>query len=464
MQLTSPPPPLPAVCGGFSVAFAERLLRQADALDLPRAWAQLPLGHPSGRKTAYLPQQRIAAVLAGLACGLRGIGPGNTFLRPNAALQARLGGRFPDQGTIHRWLAQVTADQAAALRHHLHQVVRHHGHFREVLFHGGPLTVDLDGQGLVARGPRFAKAALGWLGEGVDRGYIRYVCYAAETGEVLDEWLASGNQTLMSQLPELLDGLDAVIPRLQRGQVVVRGDSHLGTVGNLLDLKRRGYHYLCPLQSWAAGKRLRQAIATAQGGRFRDTDSAGAAWRVRFWVRRRWVLTGKGGRRQVRTRALVYHARRADGLERWSVLVTDLKRATGPGLWQRYHQRGGTIEEYNDQAERAYHLEVVRTGNYAGLQALHALVGLCWDLTRWATADLRLPPVQAPQAPQGRWRAAWQLDLSGLQQRAAHSGLVLYRQGPGAVLEVEDTAGTAESAAWLAWLGGTIQVLLLLSG
>jgi Transposase DDE domain len=464
VQLTLPTPPLPAVGAAFSVAFAERILRHADALDLPQAWDRLTLGNPSRRATAYPTRHRLAAVLAGLACGLRGVGPGNTFLRPNAALRARTGGRFPDQGTIHRWLGQVTAEQAAAWRDHLHRVVAAHGRFREALWHGGPLTVDIDGQGLVARGGRFEKAELGWLGEGVDKGYLRYVCYAAETGEVLDEWLAPGNKTLMSQLPQLLDGLDAVIPKAQRRQVVARGDSHLGTIGNLLDLKRRGYHYLCPLQSWAATKRLKRAIAQAQGGSFRETDSAGAAWRVRFWVLPRWRLTGKGGRRPVRTRATVYRAVRGDGLERWSALVTDLKRARGPGLWRRYHERGGTIEEYNDQAERAYHLGVVRTGNFAGLQALHALVGLCWDLTRWATEDLRLPPLQAPAAPAGRWQEAARLDLSAVQGRAACSGLRLYRRGPGAVLEVEDTAQTAESAAWLAWLRQPVQLLLLLSG
>jgi hypothetical protein len=464
MQLIPPTERLPVACGGFSVVLAERVLRQADTLGLPDAWAQLALGNPSRRSSAYPVPQRLAAVLAGLACGLRGIGPGNTFLRPNAALQARLGGRFPDQGTIHRWLGQATAAQAAALRDHLHRVVADHGRFRAVLFHGHQLVVDIDGQGLAARGRRFEKAELGWLGEGLDRGYIRYVCYAAQTHEVLDEYLAAGNQTLMSQLPTLLDGLDAVIPRDRRDQVLVRGDSHLGTIGNLRELRRRRYHYLCPLQSWAASQRLREHLRGARGGWFTSVTGEGRRHRVQFWVVRRWRLSGKGKGRQLVTRATVYRERRPDGQREWTVLVSDLKRQQGQRLWEGYHARGGTIEEYNDQAERAYHLEVVRTGHYAGLQALHALVGLCWDLTRWASEELRLPPLQGPQAEAGRWQGAGGLDLEGLQQRAAHSGLRLYRQEPGAVLEVEDTAGTAESAAWLRWLQQPIQLLLLLTG
>jgi hypothetical protein len=83
--------PLPEACSGFSVVLVECVLREADVLGLPDAWADLPLGNPSRRATAYRPVQRIAAVLTGLAVGLKGIAPGNTWLRPNAALQARLG-------------------------------------------------------------------------------------------------------------------------------------------------------------------------------------------------------------------------------------------------------------------------------------------------------------------------------------------------------------------------------------
>lgn len=454
----------PAVGSGFSVVVVERVLRQAQALGLVPQWALMPLGNPSRRVNSYRPEQRWAAVLAGLASGLKGIAPGNTYLRPNTAVQAWLGGRFPDQGTIHRWLEQVSEAQAAAVRAHLHQVARQHGRFWQVLWSGQRLVVDVDGQGLVARGQRFEKAAVGYLGEGLDRGYHRYVCYAGQTREVLDEFLAPGNQTLMSQFPVLLAGLDEVIPRAYRDRVVVRGDSHLGTIGNLRELRRHGYHYLCRLQSWSAEKRLRQRVQGARGGWFEEADSKGRVHRVQFWVLRRWQLSGKGKSRKVSTRATVYCDYQPGGTKEWSVLVSDLKREKGRRLWQCYHERSGTIEEYNDQAERAYHLEVMRTGNFAGLNALHGLIGLCWNLTRWAAEALRLPPLQAPQAKPVAWELATAMDLGELLQRAACSGLRLYRAGPGAVLEVEDTAGTAESIAWRHWLEQPIQLRLRLTG
>jgi hypothetical protein len=137
-------------------------------------------------------------------------------------------------------------------------VVRQHGRFWQELWSSRYLVLDVDGQGLVARGQRFEKAAQGWLGEGIDCGYQRYVCYAGVTQEVLDEFLAPGNQTLRSQFPVLLAGLDAILPRRDRHRVVLRGDSHAGTIGNLRTCRAHGYHYLCPLQSWSAAKRLRE--------------------------------------------------------------------------------------------------------------------------------------------------------------------------------------------------------------
>jgi hypothetical protein len=268
----------------------------------------------------------------------------------------------------------------------------------------------------------------------------------------------------MSQLPEALAGLAAVIPRGYRDRVVLRLDAHGGTIGNLREIRRQGYHYVCPPQSWSACKRLREQIRWRRGGWFEAADSTGQVRRVQFWVIPRWQLSGKGRGRKVYTRATAYHERRADGQREWGVLLTDLKREKGQRLWRRYHGRGGAIEEYNDQAERAYHLGVVRTGHFEGLQGVHALVGLCWDLTRWATASLRLPPAEAPQADPARWVQAIALDLAGLQERAARCGLRLYRARPGAVLEVEDTAGTPESAARCRWLQQPIQLRLRLTG
>jgi hypothetical protein len=317
---------------------------------------------------------------------------------------------------------------------------------------------------LVARGRRFEHARAGYLGGGIDRGYQRYVCYTGATGEVLDELLLPGNTTAMSALPEVLRGLNEVIPAGWRGRVVLRGDAHFGTVANLRRMREAGYHYLCPLYSYWSKQKLQRHVRGRRGAWFRTPDSTGRVRRIRFWRVPRWRLVGKGRRGVVCTRATVYRETNPDGKAHWTVLVTDLQRPSGPQLWREYNGRSGTIEEYNDQSERAYHLEVMRTGSFAGLNAVQSLVGLCWNLTRWATEELRLPPVLAPTAERARWVPAAALDLSHLMQRAQYSGLRLYRPATGGPLEVEDTAATAESAAWLGCLRQPIQLRLRWTG
>jgi hypothetical protein len=454
----------PDQTSGFSVVLAEKVLQLAEALQLPDQWQRLAFGHPSRRCSAYSTAQRLAAVLAGLASGLRGVAPGNTWLRPNTALQQRLGGRFPDQGTIHRWLEQVTDTQANALRQHLHDVVREHGRFWQELYSARLLVVDLDGQGLIARGRRFQQAHAGYMGGTLDCGYQRWVCYVGSTGEVLDELLTPGNRTAMSVLPQMLDGLNEVLPRGCRGRVLLRGDSHFGTAANLQAMRQAGYHYLCPLFNCWSKKKLKDLVSSRCGRWLQMRDSTGQVRRVQCWRVRRWPLRAKGQRQAVHPRATVYCEVGSDGKPQWTVLLTDVKRLSAKQQWQDYHQRGGTIEEYNDQSERAYHLEVMRTGHFAGLQALQSLVALCWNLTRWATSDLSLPPLTAPAADRAAWLPASGMDLEQVMQRACHSGLQLYRATPRGPLEVSDTAATAESAAWLRLLRQPIQLRLRLTG
>jgi hypothetical protein len=445
----------PEGSGGFSVVLAEKVLAVARSLRLPQAWATLTLGSVSRRSTAYTPPQRISALLVGLACGLRGIAPGNTLLRTNTALQQATGGQFPDQGTIHRWLAQVTDAQAAACREHLHQVVRAQGRFWDLLRAGRRLFVDCDGQGLVARDPRFGGACRGYLGGVFDRGYQRFVAYVGETHEVLDEFLRPANTMLIGELRELVAGLNTVFVPEWRDRVVIRTDAHGGTLNNLKTLNTAGYSYLGRLFSRQAIGRLRQAAECRSGCAVAVLDSRNMLHHAQCWDFPEWTIRDRQGR-AFSTRAVVIHETE-NGRDWWMVLVTNLTDLQPAELWSSYHQRGGTIEEYNDQSERGFHLQVIRTGCLAGLNALHALVGLCWNLTVWSLATLELPPPLAPHADREQWVSALRIDRSDLLRRAGLSGLRLFRPPGCSGLEVEDTVHNPESATWLRWLGGDIQ-------
>ncbi len=83
---------------------------------------------------------------------------------------------------------------------------------------------------------------------------------------MLDELLVPGNQTAMSVLPEMLAGLNEVIPPAFRDRVLLRGDAHLGTVANLRAMREAGYHYLCPLYSYWSKKKLKEQVRGRRGG------------------------------------------------------------------------------------------------------------------------------------------------------------------------------------------------------
>jgi hypothetical protein len=239
--------------------------------------------------------------------------------------------------------------------------------------------------------------------------------------------------------------------------VVIRADAHGGTFLNLKALKQAGYSYLCRLFPRAAVARLRRA-AESLPGRSRSLalrDSQNILHQALCWDFPDWTIRDRRGK-EVSTRAVVIHETE-NGRDWWLVLLTNLTDLLPEELWSTYHERGGTIEEYNDQSERAFHLQVIRTGCLAGLNALHALVGLCWNLTVWSVAELRLPPTLAPQAERSRWVSALGLDRSQLLARAARSGLRLFRPPGHCGLEVEDTVHNLESLTWLRWLGGAIQ-------
>jgi hypothetical protein len=448
---------------GFSVVMAEKALMAARGLKLVEEWDRLQWGNVSRRSTAYRPRERIMAVVAGLACGLRGVAEGNNVLRTNSAIREALGGRFPDQGTIHRWLEQTTQSQAAALRSHLHRAVAAQGRFWNVLRRGERLIVDVDAQGLVARGERHQQAAWGKLGGVIDRGYQRFVAYAAQTREALDEFLRPGATALTGELPELLAGLNEIFSQEDRPRVVIRADAHGGTFQNLKALQKQGYSYLCRMMSWSAVKRLKEARDSLPGQTFETADSQGAVHQVECWDAPRWEMSGRNRRDGVvTTRAVLFQepGSRPDKPFVFALLTSlDL---TPEELWTLYHQRGGTIEEYNDQSERAFHLAVIRCGSYHGLNALHALVGLCWNLTEWVLEDLQLPD-PAPQSDRSQWTPAPRLDRSRLLQRAALCGLRLIRRPGSSQLEVADTFRTIESGAWLRWLGKLIQPHLALA-
>lgn len=196
---------------------------------------------------------------------------------------------------------------------------------------------------------------------------------------------------------------------------------------------------------------MRHDVCQVPGEKFASKRGHGKF--IEYWDVAVWKIHGRRRNQgQVESRVVVYREILSDGKDFWTALLPKGVEGTPEQLWKLYHQRSGTIEEYNDQSERAFHLDVLRSGSYWGLNAFHALVALCWNLGNWATEELRLPPTIAPNAQPTRWVAALKIDRSQLLFRAAVSGLRLYRTQRSSLLEIEDSTQTRESKAWLDWL------------
>ena len=106
---------------------------------------------------------------------------------------------------------------------------------------------------------------------------------------------------------------------------------------------------------------------------------------------------------------------------------------------------------------------------------MQALVGLCWNLIQWETADLQLPDQKPTRAEPPhiileipsldttiRPLKTASHDLQHLLERASYCGLILSHQ-PQTPLEVADAIHTRESTTWLNWLKRAAQIQRLLS-
>jgi hypothetical protein len=377
---------------GCSPVAAVKVLSTAARLGIDQPWSTLWLGRPTGRATSYRAEHRWRVLLAGLACGLRGVSAGNQWLRTDPAIRRLCGGRCPDQGTVHRWLAMVTPEQVLAVRSHLQQVFRRHGRFRHQLTLPGGIIVDLDAQGIRAEGGRFRQARVGWIDGVFVPGFQRLAAYCASTGEVLDEALISGAGSLMTGFPQLLASLNAIFSPEERSRVLLRGDAHAGTIAAISRTQQAGYRYLFKLAHRRTITRLRDAVADQPA-----QEVPTPAGPVRCWDVPHWTLTNKDGpERTVVTRVVLFQdpGERDEPGRWWGVAVSAGGNAVD--YWQLYRDRGGAIEEYFDQSLRSYHLETKRTSGLAGLEAVHLLAALCWNLLRWTLEDLQLPPAAAP--------------------------------------------------------------------
>jgi hypothetical protein len=122
------------------------------------------------------------------------------------------------------------------------------------------LPVDIDQRAIVVRGKQFELATKGYFSHKRGRkGYQLSLAFiGGPVGEVLDEYLDSGNTSILQRVDDLLNTLEEYCrrTRIPKDCILIRGDAQLGTPAIMARIRAKGFHYLLKGLSSARAKRL----------------------------------------------------------------------------------------------------------------------------------------------------------------------------------------------------------------
>ena len=239
----------------------------------------------------YTHQQKIQAIVAGLAVGCRHVAEMQTKLVPDTVAAGLFGmARFPDQAQINAFLRRCGPGQVAHLGA-AHQrlllansVAADRTRWLALPDGRAVLPADLDQTPLVTRSKRATGVAAGYFGR--KRGNVGYKKSVAILGggvrEVLWLRLEPGNAHGQEAVPEVLEQLAALgeAKGLRADDVLLRGDSQYGSTAVLRRVQAAGHHYLLKGYTPKTARALAEALPPTAVWAYRGTDSNGS----RLWV------------------------------------------------------------------------------------------------------------------------------------------------------------------------------------
>jgi hypothetical protein len=189
--------------------------------------------------------------------------------------------RFPDQSQINRLLWAFQPEHINQWRRlHLDLLCRHSratARCRWLMLANRErmLPVDIDQRAIAVRGKKFELATRGYFGRKRGRrGYQLSLAFiGGSIGEVLDEYLDSGNTPIVERIDELLTSLEEFCRRrrIPPGCILIRGDAQLGTPAIMAEIRAKGFHYLLKGLSSARARKLLGQVAEA--GIFRKVEN-----------------------------------------------------------------------------------------------------------------------------------------------------------------------------------------------
>ena len=374
----------------------------------------------------YSHQNKIEAVVAGLAVGCRHINEMQTKLVPDTVAAGLFGMvRFPDQAQINAFLRRCGAEQAAHLEQAHERLLIANSYAGErtrwlQLADGQRmLPVDWDQTSLVTRSLRATGTAHGCFGH--KRGKLGYKKTVALLGQDVKEvlWLRleAGNTAAQEAAPLILEKMVAFgkAKGIAPGEMLVRGDSQYGNVGVIRQVEAAGFHYLFKGANYDTARFLAEHLDCRAVWTYVGEDSNGS----RVWV----VDAGKvelhghddrAGTPAVKTRVVLlvrvaFRARKKRGcgapdcvmekVVRYEHLVTDLPADALPVDWGAPAEVGLgrlALDVYNDReteesffrAEQdGFGAQYLRTHKGEGEAAFLWLLASTANLLRWVQCD-----------------------------------------------------------------------------
>lgn len=324
---------------------------------------------------------------------------------------------FPDQSQVNRLLWAFEADHIKQWRKlHLDPLCRYtrpaaRKRWLRLANRERVLPVDIDQRALAVRGKHFELASRGYFGRKRGRrGYQLSLAFIdGQVGEVLDEYLDSGNTPVLDRIDELLGSLEQFCrrTRIPRDCILIGGGARPGTPAIMAKIGAKGFHYLLKGLSSARAKRL--AGQVGEQAIFWGVENGAQGLAAWMWDvgevehregRARWT----GIRVETRTLLMVRQMEvarrkrpdpktrqrlRREGEEREREIkvdyfLTDLteERMAINRVLETYNDRP-TIERYFYDEQYALGARQVRTRHFAGEGMFQYIVATTNNVLRW---------------------------------------------------------------------------------
>ncbi len=339
----------------------------------------------------HRPTDKLKDVLLTILAGGHGVVEANTRVRGDKALQLAFGRTgCAEQSTLSATLDACTSANVSELAEALKQIYRHvsrgygHGYARQCQ------VLDIDLSALVA-GAQAEGATKGYFsGQKNRRGRQLGRVVASRYGEIVYEKLYPGVVQLEKNLPELLQGAEAVLAldEARRARTILRVDAGGGTDANINFWLGRGYRGLVKVKNWQRTCKLVASVTHWCPLPDQPGHEAGWVAQPHAYVQPtrqlalRWPDVKQGGWKYS---VIVCNVAEADLFALSGDVppapVTELARMTA--VVHAYNARGGGVETSFKNDKQGVGLNRRNKKRFAAQEMLVLLAQLAHNLVHW---------------------------------------------------------------------------------